>query len=69
MDDKILKLFTTTFVGNIAIFEEEMGSLWGHGKLYADLTTSEKIWRETWKRVRDRIFDHSNKQLRKVTGE
>ena len=68
MDDKVVKLFRTSFIGNIAVVEEELGSLWGHGKLYADLNDAEKIWREIWKKTRDRIMDHSNNQLRKALG-
>jgi hypothetical protein len=63
---QVAKLFTTCFIGNIAIFEEEFGSLWGHGKPWNQLTKSEQIWRGIWNDARRRVMDHSNDLMREA---
>lgn len=64
LEEVLEKYFKTSFIGNLSIFEENFGSLWGHGKPYNELNASEKAMREVWKDTRTKILDTSNKQLR-----
>jgi hypothetical protein len=38
----IERKFKTTFIGALSFFEQEFGSLWGHGKQDGELATTRK---------------------------
>ena len=67
--NNIEKKFNTTTIGSLAIIEEELGFLWGHGVPYNELTEEEKELREIWKTVRTRILDLGNSNLRASQSE
>jgi hypothetical protein len=63
------KKFQTTFIGAISQIELEFGFLWGNNKNIEDCTPTEKEWFERWQRLRTRILDNGNNQLRAVENE
>ncbi len=67
--NNLKKKFDTTTIGSLAIFEEEFGFLWGHGKPYSQLNEDEKDWREVWSRARTYILDLGNSNLRASQSE
>ena len=58
----ITKALQTAFIGALSAFEEEFGSLWGHGQ--KQLTSEQKENLKKWKIVRERILDLGNAQVR-----
>ena len=63
------KKFNTTTIGSLSIIEEELGFLWGHGYPLSELNEDEKEMRELWKKVRTRILDLGNSNLRAAQSE
>jgi len=63
------KKFQTTMIGALVRVEDNFGSLWGHGKLEADLTDDEAANREVWNLVRNEILNNGNTQLRHAVDE
>ncbi|MHA2083042.1 MAG: hypothetical protein ACXABD_04750 [Candidatus Thorarchaeota archaeon] len=63
------KKFNTTTIGSLAVFEEEFGYLWGHGKHYKELTDEEKTLRRKWKKARTDILDLGGANLRASQSE
>ncbi len=63
------KKFNTTIIGSLAVFEEEFGHLWGHGKPYSELDDDQKELRKNWKRARVRILDNGGSNLRAAQSE
>lgn len=61
--------FKTTMIGSLAIIEEELGFLWGHGLHPSELTEDEKEIKERWKVARNRILDSGNSNLRATQNE
>lgn len=59
----------TTMVGAISAVEEAFGHLWGLGKPRQDLTDREFRLDAEWRRLRERIFDIGNKQIRAIEIE
>jgi len=55
--NNLTKKFNTTTIGSLAIFEEEIGFLWGHGLQYKDLYEYKREWRKILSTVRTRILD------------
>lgn len=58
----------TTFIGSIAAFEEEFGFLWGHG-IDDELTNEQENMRDLWNKVRTRILNNGNNQIRAASNE
>ena len=63
------KKFDTTTIGTLAILEENLGDLWGHGIPYRDLTEEEAEFREVWNDIRTKILDLGNSNLRGAQSE
>jgi len=63
------KKFDTTTIGTLAILEENLGELWGHGIPYRDLTEEEADFREIWNDIRTKILDLGNSNLRGAQSE
>src|SRR5688572_14088527 len=61
------KKLQTSFIGAISAIEEEFGALWGDGK--RELTQEEKKWLDKWNRVRNRILNNGNNQIRGIRNE
>lgn len=58
----------TTFIGAICAIEEEFGYLWGHNST-SPLTESQKKMQFKWQRLRNKIMNNGNNQLRAVENE
>lgn len=67
--NNLTKKFNTTTIGSLAIFEEEIGFLWGHGLQYKELDEDQREWRKIWSTVRTRILDLGNSNLRAAQNE
>jgi len=63
------KKFRTTIIGSLAVFEEEFGWLWGHGKDYHELNDEEIELREIWNKTRTKLLDSGNSNLRAAQNE
>ena len=63
------KKFNTTIIGSLAVFEEELGHLWGHGLPTEDLTEEQKNIRRLWKKARVKILDNGGSNLRAAQNE
>jgi hypothetical protein len=63
------KKFNTTIIGSLAVFEEEFGFLWGHGKQNEELTEEQKELKKLWKRARVKILDNGGSNLRAAQSE
>lgn len=61
--------FRTTMIGSIAAMEDEFGHLWGQDLAVKDLSVHQREWREVWGRVRSRILDNGNANLRAAQNE
>jgi hypothetical protein len=59
----------TTFVGDVARVEQHLGALWGHGLVEAQLTPSQRTWRQLWLQLRNDILTNGNNQLRALEKE
>lgn len=56
----------TTMIGAIAAIEDELGSLWGHGLPPDQLEPDEAALRLVFDRLRTRILDLGNAQIRSL---
>lgn len=65
----IEKKISTAFIGALAVIEERLGRLWGHGKDPDTLTEEEKYWRRKFVGLRAEILDNGNTQVRTVNKE
>lgn len=63
------KKFNTTIIGSLAILEEELGHLWGHGLSYDQLNKEQKEYRKIWEKIRTEILDLGNSNLRGAQNE
>jgi hypothetical protein len=63
------KKFDTTTIGTLAILEESLGDLWGHGIPYRELNEEELEFREIWNEIRTKILDLGNSNLRGAQSE
>lgn len=63
------KKMKTCFIGDIAVCEEVMGFLWGHGKKEEELTDDEKQFRQLWYQARNRMLTNGNNQIRGFNNE
>ncbi len=61
--------FRTTMIGSIAAMEEDFGYLWGQDLAPKDLNTSQTEWRKVWAKVRSKILDKGNSNLRAAQNE
>lgn len=59
----------TTMIGSIAAMEDEFGHLWGQDLATNNLSNQQQEWREVWNRVRSRILDNGNANLRAAQNE
>jgi hypothetical protein len=59
----------TVMIGSLARVEEKLGHLWGHGKLYADLSDREVFMRGVKDELRTEILNHGNNLLRAAMAE
>jgi hypothetical protein len=70
---RLLKIVSTklrtTMVGSLSAVERRFGVLWGQGKDVAELSESERVWREVWYLLREEILDLGNGQLRAIEKE
>ena len=71
--DNLIKIITTklrtAFIGALSQFEENLGYLWGHGKDCEDLTKNEKDFKKIWNKIRDKVLDNGNNQIRAIESE
>jgi len=65
----IEKKFKTLMIGALAAFEESFGEVWGHGNWPENPTEEQKIWRDEWEKVRTKILNSGNNQLRAALDE
>ena len=49
-------------IGALAAFENNFGTLWGHGQ--EELTDDQKQFRKIWEETRTEILNNGNSQLR-----
>ena len=61
--------FLTTMIYPLDQFEQDFGYIWGHGKKDSELTDEEKVNREKWLDLRDRVLDKGNQQKRNALKE
>lgn len=72
---RLLKIISTklrtSFVGALAVFEQEIGKeLWGHGKPASECTSEQLLWRAVWEnRVRAAVLSGGNNQIRATESE
>lgn len=59
----------TTMIGALAKFEENFGSLWGHGLDDSELTDVQRQYKELWNLTRTEILNNGNNQLRAAKDE
>lgn len=59
----------TSFIGALAKFEKYFGWLWGHGKLYQELSDQERRFRSAWRQARMEVLDNGNDQMRAISQE
>lgn len=59
----------TTMIGALAKFEENFGSLWGHGLDDSQLTETQRQYKELWNLTRTEILNNGNNQLRAAKDE
>lgn len=69
LDAIITKKMKTAFIGALAAFEEEFGSLWGHGLQEHELSQDQRDMRDVWERVRTSVLNNGNTQLRSLRNE
>jgi len=68
--DKIVSTkIRTAFIGALAAFEEEFGTLWGGQDPEDELTSDQQDMRELWNRARTNVLNNGNTQLRAVRNE
>ncbi len=60
----------TAFIGAICSIEEsEFGELFGFGKKNAELTPNQKEWLRVWQKLRTKILNNGNAQIRASEAE
>lgn len=69
LEERLIKGFRTSFIGDLSQVEKFFGSLWGHGKHPRDCTERELAWREMYEQCREAILNNGNDQLRKFLAE
>ena len=57
----------TTMIGGIVAFEEGFGHIWGHGQI--TITPEQQKMKEEWDRVRTKILNVGNNQIRNSEEE
>lgn len=66
---QIDKRMNTCFIGCLDSIEKKLGSLWGQGKHFSELTDREKQFSKIWKSLRNEILDKGNIQKRLLIDE
>lgn len=67
LENCIRKHMLTCFIYSLAEFEKEFGELWGEAKDdETSLTETESLMDQKYERVRKRILDNGNKQIRSL---
>ncbi len=60
----------TAFIGAICGIEEsEFGDLFGFGKAYGELTANQREWLHVWQKLRTKILNNGNAQIRASEAE
>ena len=63
------KKIDTTMIFPLSQFEENFGSLWGHGKPIEALSQEEALNRRKWTEMRTNILNMGNQQKRGLCNE
>jgi transcription termination factor Rho len=63
------KSIQTTMIGSLDAVEKSMGFLWRHNQHGEELSDEEKYLKECYEKLRDKILDNGNTQIRILEAE